>query len=94
MKPQMSRLLIASQELVRAKPLARLYLTLKGRLTACRLRRPSSVEEEPSAPLRLIDPVFEQACAGDIAMLVAKIARLAHVGYELLVIVAQLSEHI
>src|ERR1700730_7969406 len=56
--------------------------------------RPSGLEQEPCAPLGLIDPVFQQACGGNVAVLVAKAMRLAQVRDELLIVVAQLGQHI
>jgi hypothetical protein len=50
--------------------------------------RPSRLEQEPGAPLRLVDPVFQQACGRDIAALVAKAMRFAQVSHQLPVIVA------
>jgi hypothetical protein len=55
---------------------------------ACRL------EQEPGAPLGLIDPVLQQACGSHIAVLVAEAVRLAHVRDQLPVLVPQLGQHV
>jgi hypothetical protein len=55
---------------------------------------PCGLEQEPSAPLGLVDPDFQQACGGNIVVLLAKAMRLAHVCRELLVVVTQFGEHI
>jgi len=52
------------------------------------LPRSSSFEQKPSAPLGLVDPNFQETCCRDIAMLLAKVMRLAHVSNQLLVVVA------
>ena len=52
------------------------------------------LEQEPDPPLGLVDPVLEQAGGGDVAMLVAEIVGLLEVGHQLLVVVAQLGQHV
>jgi hypothetical protein len=44
-----------------------------------RLASPMGIEPKPDAPSGLVDPDFEQAGAGDIAVPVAPRVRLAHV---------------
>src|ERR1700730_12332975 len=56
--------------------------------------RPSGLEQEPCVPLGLTDPLFPQACAGAVAVLVANAMRLPQVRDQLFVVVAQLGEHI
>jgi hypothetical protein len=51
-------------------------------------------EQEPRAPLSLVDPILEQAGAGYVFVLVAKGVRLAQIRHQLLIIVAQLGEYI
>src|SRR6185295_15164463 len=52
------------------------------------------LEQEPDAPLRLVDPVLEEARGGDVAVLVANGVRLAHEGGEPHIVVAKLGEHV
>src|SRR6266540_5542939 len=59
-----------------------------------RLTAASCLKQEPCSPLGLVDPGLEQACAGDVSLLVAKAMRLAQAHRELLVVVAQLGKHI
>jgi hypothetical protein len=54
----------------------------------------TGLEEEPSASLGLINPSLKQACAGHVSMLVTKAVRLAHMRGQLLIVVAQLGQHI
>src|ERR1700704_2347584 len=54
----------------------------------------SSLEEEPHAPFSLVDPVLDQACGGHVSLLVAKAVGLTQIGHQLLVVVAQLGEHV
>jgi hypothetical protein len=42
------------------------------------LARATSFEQEPGAPLGLVNPILEQACAGHVSMLVAQSVRLTH----------------
>src|ERR1700682_2327627 len=56
--------------------------------------RAAGLEEEPRAPLGLVDPGLEQACAGYVSLLVAKDVRLPQVGRQPLVVVAQFREHV
>ena len=55
---------------------------------------PGGLEQEPGAPLGLVDPDLEQAGGGHIAVLVAQPVRLAHAHGQLLVVVAQLGQHV
>src|SRR5713226_4217814 len=52
------------------------------------------LEQEPGAPLGLVDPHLDQACGGDVAVLVAHVVRLAKARRKLLVVLAQLGEHV
>src|ERR1700751_1970268 len=52
------------------------------------------LEQEPGAPLGFIDPVFQQACARHVAVLVAEVVDLPHARGELLVVVAKLGQHV
>src|SRR5215468_11673719 len=52
------------------------------------------LEQEPGAPLSLIDPDLDQARARHIAVLVAKPMRLPEVCGKLLVVVAELGKHV
>src|SRR5262249_17356771 len=54
----------------------------------------AGLEQEPGAPLRLVDPDFQQARGSDVLLLVAKPVRLAQGGDQLLVVVAQLRQHV
>src|SRR5258708_36017797 len=56
--------------------------------------RGSGLEQGPWTLLGLVDPVFQQACAGNVAVLVAKAMCLAQVRDQLLVVVAQLRQYI
>src|SRR6266850_1525737 len=58
------------------------------------LSRASGLEQEPRATLGLIDPVFQQARGGNVAVFVAKAVDLAQVVCQLLVVIAQLGKHI
>ncbi len=55
---------------------------------------PARLEQEPYAPLGLVDPVLKQARGRNIAMLVTQPVRLAHARRELPIVVAQLGQHI
>jgi hypothetical protein len=56
---------------------------------AARFIAPSaSLKKEPSAPLRLVDPNFDQTRARHVPMLVADPVRLAHGCGQLLIVVA------
>ena len=55
---------------------------------------PSRLEQEPHALLGLVDPVLDQAGGGDVAMLVGDLMEDAHVLEQLLVVVAQLGQHV
>src|SRR6516225_4158790 len=52
------------------------------------------LEQEPGAPLGLVDPVLDQAGASHVVVLVANRVGLAQARYQLLVVVAQLREHV
>jgi len=52
------------------------------------------LEQKPSAPLGLVDPVLIQAGAGHVVILVANCVGLAQARRQLLVVVAQLGKHI
>lgn len=41
-------------------------------------KTPPLLEQEPDAPLGLLDPVFQQTCGGDVAILVAKAEEIVH----------------
>ena len=58
------------------------------------LSPPRGLEQEPGAPLGLIDPDFQQACGGNIVVLLAKAMRFAQVCHQLFVVIAQFGEHI
>src|SRR5262249_60501012 len=63
-----------------------------SRAAARLIGRPRGFEQEPGASLGLVDPHFQQACAGDVVVLVAQAVGLAHVRRQLLVVVVQLGE--
>src|SRR5262249_20568053 len=52
------------------------------------------LEQEPGPPLGLVDPVLDQAGAGHVVVLVANRVGLAQARRQLLVVVAQLREHV
>src|SRR6516162_3566781 len=52
------------------------------------------LEQEPGPPLGLVDPVLDQAGAGHVLVLVANRVGLAQARRQLLVVVAQLREHV
>src|SRR5262252_7686524 len=52
------------------------------------------LEQEPGAPLGLVDPVLDQAGAGHVLVLVANRVSLAQARRQLLVVVAQFGKHI
>src|SRR5215471_12055599 len=58
------------------------------------LSPPCGFEQEPCTPLGLIDPDLQQACGGNIPVLLAKVVCLADVCYELFVVLAQFGKHI
>src|SRR3954451_16122847 len=55
---------------------------------------PGRLEQEPCATFRLVDPVFDQAAGGDIAVLAADIAGLPHALCERQVVFLQLGQHV
>src|SRR5215467_4614903 len=57
---------------------------------ALRCLTPASLEQEPRAPLCLVDPDLQQARRCDVVMFVAQPMRFAHSARELLVLIAQL----
>src|SRR5579859_5294247 len=67
---------------------------MESLLTSARVGSRNALEQEPGAPLRFVDPDFEQAGGCDVAMLVAKLVRLAHARGERSVVFAQLGEHV
>src|SRR5690606_9857631 len=52
------------------------------------------LEEEPDALFGFVDPDFEEAAAGDVAVLGAEVVDLAHAGHEGFVVFAELGEHV
>jgi hypothetical protein len=52
------------------------------------------LEQKPGATLGLVDPVFKKTGASDIAVLVAKLVRLAHAGRQSRVVVARFGKHV
>src|SRR6266849_7349925 len=58
------------------------------------LPKPGRFEEKPGPPLGLVDPVLDQARAGHVVVLVANGVRFTQTGDQLLVVVAQLGEHV
>src|SRR5271168_4653389 len=58
------------------------------------LRCPSCLEQEPCPPLGLVDPVFQEACGRDVAMLVTQVVCFAHFADQRLVVIAQFGEHV
>src|SRR2546425_1013912 len=55
---------------------------------------PSGLEQKPRPPLGLIDEVFQQAGGGHVCMLVAQRVRFAQMAHQLLIVFAQLSQHV
>src|SRR5215470_9851299 len=56
--------------------------------------RPARFVEKPHSAFRLIDPVFKHACRCDIAVFIAKLVDPPHLRGQLLIIAAQLGEHV
>src|SRR5262249_3323694 len=56
-------------------------------------RREAS-QQEPSAPLRFVDPVLDQARGRHVAMLVGKVMGLSQVRDELFIVLAQLGQQV
>src|ERR1700722_1412154 len=54
----------------------------------------SGLEQEPGAPLSLIDPVLEQACGRHVAVFLAQVVRLAHICRQLFVVLPECGQHI
>ena len=52
------------------------------------------LEQEPDPLFSLVDPIFQEACGGDIPVLVANAVRFPHACRQLLVVVAELGQHI
>jgi hypothetical protein len=46
------------------------------------------LEKKLTPPLGFIDPIFQQACGGNVAILIAEIVSLAHTGCQLFVVIA------
>src|ERR1700733_11926369 len=55
---------------------------------------PTRLEQEPGAPLSLVDPVLDEARGGDVAYLVDDVVHLAQARREALIVLAQLREHV
>src|SRR4051812_35534387 len=51
-------------------------------------------KQEPGATLRLVDPVLDQARRRDVAGFIYNIVHLAQAGRELLVVLAELGQHV
>ena len=64
------------------------------RLNGRSSRRCASTQQEPGAPLGLVDPDLDQAGAGNVAMLVAQVVGLAQAGRQRLVVVTHLGQHV
>src|SRR5580704_10369698 len=58
------------------------------------LAESARLEEEPGASLGFVDPDLEEACGGDITVLVAHAVRLAHPRGEPQVVLPQLGKHV
>src|SRR5262245_41101534 len=54
----------------------------------------TGLKQEPGSPLGFIDPDFDEAGGGDVAMLVADVVGLAQPRRQHLVVLAQLGEHV
>src|SRR5438093_12731933 len=52
------------------------------------------LKKEPGAPLGFVDPHLDEAGGGDVAVLVAHVMRLAKARRKVLVVLAQLGEHV
>src|SRR5580698_5615477 len=55
---------------------------------------PTRLEEEPGAPLGLVNPVLDEARGCDVAYLVDDVVHLAQARGEALIVLAQLREHV
>src|SRR5271156_3487951 len=55
---------------------------------------PTRLEQEPGAPLGLVDPVLDEARGGDVAHLVDDVVHLAQARGEALIVLAQLRQHV
>src|SRR2546429_443095 len=62
--------------------------------STCCASSSTRLEQEPCAPLGFIDPYLDEAGGGDVAVLVAHVMRFAKARRELLVVLAQLGEHV
>src|SRR5262249_48403165 len=66
----------------------------------CRLSMPAGhlasacLEQEPGAALRLIDPYFDEAGGGDVAVFVTHVVGLAQSRRERLVVLTQFRQHV
>ena len=56
--------------------------------------RPAGLEQEPGAPLDLVDPDFDVAGGGDVTMLVADVVHFTQPGGHRLVVFAQFAQHV
>src|SRR5262249_5859071 len=65
-----------------------------GRANGSLLCHAGRLEQEPGSPLGLVDPVLDQAGAGHVVVLVANRVGLAQARRQLLVVIAQLREHV
>src|SRR5258708_17906351 len=63
----------------------------KNRLLLCNA---GCLEQEPHAPLGFVDPILDQAGGCHVVVVVANRVRLAQARAQLLVVVAQLGEHV
>src|SRR4029453_1678643 len=54
----------------------------------------AGLEQEPGALFGLVDPVLEKTCRRYVAVLVAQVVHLAHALGEVLVVLAQLGQHV
>src|SRR5689334_6254439 len=63
-------------------------------LLSARAGAPARLVEEPDAPFGLVDKDLELAGGGDVAVLVADVVRLAHFLDQLLIVLAQLRQHV
>ena len=52
------------------------------------------LEQEPTPPFCLVDPIFQQARGSYVVMLAAEIVRFAHPRRQLFVVIVQLGEHV
>src|SRR5579862_8041350 len=67
-------------------------LVSKGSL--CALSRSPGPEEEPDTTFRFVDPILQQACCGNVLLIVAKLMDFTHAGQQGPVVFTQFCEHI